>query len=151
MTPVTEIIVGSTQTQESYEHDGKDWGSWDASYSFEVHGVYLPDAKGQYYGQGEETRITIPGIVVEGQEIYLLIMRWGSGDSFGSDTGRGEVIWAFTDRLVAAQAMMEYRAKGSEFSIKINIENGSEVTLHNPAAGYFERLEDLYIDTFKVQ
>lgn len=148
---VTEIIVGSTQTEETYWHDGEQYGSWNASYSFSVHGVYLPGPGGNAdHVQGEETRITVPGDVIEGQEVYALVMRWGSGDSFGSDTGRGEVVWVFTDQLTAAQAIMEFQAKKDEYIITIYLEDGNEVRLTNPAAGYFERLENLYIETFNV-
>ena len=100
----------------------------------------------------------LPFDIEPGEPVFVLSMTYRSGDSFGSSTGNMDVIWVFKDAKVAAKAKSIWQkcCDGNDptlgfddrYSVKFPKETGDVITLCNPAAGYFERLEYLDLTTF---
>ena len=133
-----EITISANPPQEEY-------GSWSTDLHFSVEGVFLSKDRRYHY---EEIEVDFD--VKVGDEVHVLYMIYSSGDSFGSSTGNGEVIWVFKDKMLAVEVAKEYE-NTEEYSIFFTTEEGNIVKLSNPAAGYFENISSLNIKSFKVE
>lgn len=131
-------------------HSGEQYGDWYAHYDFSVKGVSLsePEAYGCYEKFGLKE-------VELGDVVYVLWMTYSSGDSFGSSTGNGEVLWVFKDVKLALRAKQLYEKINADdncmFSIEMETEDGEKFKMSNPAAGYFENMGSIEVSTFLVE
>lgn len=132
-------------------HDGEEYGSWEKSGDFWVDGVY---SRKNGYGY-EEFDTTFKAKI--GDRVYVLWIKYGTGDSFGHESGRGEIMWVFKNVKVAEAAAKAWREQtehyreNHEYSVVFEDDNGDEVKLSNPAAGYFESLESVNVDSFLIE
>jgi hypothetical protein len=134
--------------------DGKEYGDWHQEFQFSVHDIGLSSLK--KWGaliDGEDT-IEVPFECDIGDKVYVLVMIYSTGDSFGHADGRGEIIYLFKDKALANAAYEEFLKacnKTSEaYNVEIKVDGGATVELHNPAYGYFEHLEDLRVVELEV-
>ena len=60
-------------------------------------------------------------------------------------------MWVFKDAQLANAARDAWKkADTEEFSVEFEVEDGRKVKIHNPAAGYFERLQYVDVQSFLV-
>ena len=133
---------------DSY-HSGEQWGEWRESYDFSVTGVSLTSRD----RWNEETLGCLVDVKA-GEPVFVLYMTYSTGDTFGRAEGKGEVIWVFKDAALAMKAKeiwnKENDKRDPEFSIEFEVDGGTKVTQSNPAAGYFENLGHVGVETFLV-
>lgn len=135
-----------TETICVYSHKSEEeYGSWSQEYNFNVIHVSLEDSN-RYTTEN----FTIPGEINSGDEVFVLYMIYSSGDSFGSSSGNGEVLWVFTDKDIAEAASKIWAASNEIDSVSFKIEDGSTVTLSNQSSGYFENISNVEISSFIV-
>lgn len=138
----SSICIHSYRSPEQY-------GDWSASYDFRVTGVSLTSSDTYM-----EEKLGCLVDVAPGDPVFVLSMTYSSGDSFGNSDGNGEILWVFKDSKLALQAKQLWQKENEkdnpEYSIEFEVDGGKKVKLSNPAAGYFENLGHVSIDTFLV-
>lgn len=143
-----KIYVNYEEYGES-SHESHGDGEWDCSWSydgsFNVTGVVLENPAGFSY----ET-LNVNWDASPGEEVYVLTMIYSTGDSFGYASGKGEVLWVFKDFDVAKNAAKRLREQEDEYSVKIEDETGQTIQLSNPGSGYFESVEEIRLESFKL-
>ena len=131
---------------DSY-HSGEQYGDWHEHRDHRIEGVRL--SKPSYSGS---EKFTVDYDVKPGDNVYVLVMVYGTGDSFGHSTGNVEILWVFKDIKVAREAERKINNLGEDaYSMKIKTDSGKTIQLSNPSAGYFESLEHLHIQVCEVQ
>lgn len=116
------------------------YGQWKREREFSIHGVGFKPSL-----QTRNETISIAPAVVAGDTVWVLWVEYSTGDSFGSDSGRGEVMWVFVDEDVANNAADQCRIAADSTSLTFQDEDGEVIHLSNPAHGYFERLTDVHV------
>lgn len=150
---VTELNVIDHQTSYCIEEgDDEQWGRRDCmSTSHDIRGLRIV----RNYGD-----VIFPGIVKNGDQLYLLYAIYSTGDSFGFDEGSITFIDVFkskekADAAYAAVAKGKkvespYGGSPSDGYEYLN-EAGTLVKCgFAPWAGYFERLSSLNLESFVV-
>jgi len=126
-----------------------EYGSWREDYDFRVKGVSLTSRD---HWNEEKLGCTVD--VKAGDVVFVLYMTYDTGDSFGRATGKGEIIWVFKDPVLAMVAKAKWEAENDkrdpEFSIEFEVDGGTKVKQSNPAAGYFENVGYVDVQTFMV-
>lgn len=135
----------SKQSREQY-------GSWSASYDSSVTGASLT------FIDHDDEEFEVSFECVAGTPVFILSMTYGTGDSFGSSSGNQEIIWVFNSAdtaLVAKKTWEQACDKHDDslsyedrYSVEFFDENHNKIKLSNPAAGYFENMEDITLSTF---
>jgi hypothetical protein len=131
-----------------------EFGEWGDSNTFDIKGVALSSRKSWNGLAYLDDEFTVDFDVAPGDMVYVLSMIYSTGDTFGRSDGNGEILWVFKDRA-RAMAAREVWAKACQenyvYSVQFETDSGTTATMHNPAAGYFEQLQDLNLDIFLVQ
>ena len=143
------VYVQYREVCTSSFREDEEWGSWGEEYSFSVKGVSLTSNKD--YDFHSEDKVPCLTEVAVGQEVFVLWISYTTGDSFGSASGKGEVLWVFSDKKTATDARKEVYRQEKNLDIKLALEDGSVIKLSNPVQGYFERLDSVIIDSFIVR
>lgn len=138
------VYVQYVQDTISSYHSGEQYGDWSAEYDFRVTGVSLTP-RDRY----SEEKLGLPEVKA-GDVVYVLWMTYSSGDSFGSSSGNGEVLWVFKDATLALRAKQKFEAAEDAYQIEIEADDGVKFVLSNPAAGYFENMGFCEVSTFLV-
>ena len=136
-----EIIGGPGGT---FEHDGEEYGEWHEHNDIIIGDVYIGYKLSNTRRYSSEV-FTVNYTVSPGDKVYVLVMTYSTGDSFGSSTGHKEVLWVFKDLEVAKDARKEVHDQDQDYDINFVTDGGKIIKLSNPAAGYFEHLEDLEV------
>ena len=132
---------------ESSEQSSEEYGSWSEIWDFCVEGVSLTEKHDSRYPE----EFTVDWTPVEGQEVYVLYVRYGDGDSFGSAEGKGEVVWVFRDHTVADAAKKALETADSDtYSVEIAVESGQKIKMNNRAYDYFTSINGYDIESFIV-
>lgn len=131
---------------ESERGEGR-YADWSRTNEFTIEGVTL-DTKHRW---GYDA-IQIAPAVVEGDRVWVLWLTYRDGDSFGSETGKGEVMWVFTDAHVADKALQKMQALDTKHVSVFDFEDEDGETIHlgNPANDYFSRVENFYLSAHTV-
>lgn len=143
---MTQLYVVYTEEEIDSYRAPENYGEWSSDNHFSVDGVFLNKPEHRGY---TETFTTVFDVNV-GDELHVLYIRYGTGDSFGHGSGYGEVIWVFKDLDVAMKAAKVWETTNN-YRIDFEIEDGSFIKLSNPAHGYFEQLESVNVQTIIVQ
>jgi len=122
----------------------KDYGDWGSTNDFSVEGVTLTKPEDYNFEEFE-----VPDSVKKGDDVYVLWMSYSTGDSFGSSTGNGEIIWVFSDKKLGEKAKALWN-NSKEYYVEFDVGHGITKKIHNPAYGYFEDIEYLSLETFTV-
>ena len=130
-----------------YHREDKDYGDWEESLSFSVDSVHL--SRGDDGCRYEEFEVAFDAKV--GDTAAVLYMTYSTGDSFGSSDGNGEVLWVFPDGDTAVRAMRKVQTNIKQYSIEFDDGFGNKIVMNNPAAGYFEHLENIDINVFVIK
>lgn len=129
---------------EEYRGAGR-YADWKTVHDFDVKGVTLSTKAVACWDH-----ISIAPAVMVGDEVWVLWYTYRSGDSFGTETGQGEIIWVFTDEMVAQRALHACEARQRDTGFVFADEDGEEIHLSNAACGYFERVEEFHLKSFIV-
>ena len=139
------VVVESEECCTHSHHTGEQFGDWSASYDFEILGARVVD-------ENYTTKYTEDGFRVPAgcTQVYILYMRYSSGDTFGNSDGHGEVLYAFGSREVAQAALDAVNANKENFSVEFKDDFGREVKVSNPGAGYFEHIYNVGIKVMPI-
>lgn len=120
---------------------------WSRTNEFSIDGVTLDKSHRWNYDA-----IQIAPAVVEGDEVWVLWLTYREGDSFGTETGKGEIMWVFTEAAVANKALEKLQALNVSHVAVFDFddEDGETIYLSNPANDYFSRVEHFYLTSHTV-
>lgn len=140
------VEYNETGDSGSETHGESRWDyTWWSSNYFELKGVTL-DLKTPYNVETFDVCFD----AVDGDTVHVLYMIYSTGDTFGSSTGNGEVLWVFKDFEKAENAAKSLRENQNKYSIDILDEENNFVRLNNPGSGYFEHIERITIESFRI-
>jgi len=142
---MSEIYIKFTQDITQEEYEDKPYGDWWEQWRFSVDSVNLSDSASL-----NVEKYNLPDIDV-GDEVYVVCLRYSDGDSFGYSQGKGEIVWAFKSKVLAEGLVNIIKIHKDEVNFSFINDCGEDVKLSNPAFGYFECLDDVYIETFIVE
>jgi hypothetical protein len=131
------------------EREEKEFGSWSEDIDFSIAGVSTRESR-QYSNE----QFDVDFDAVPGDTVFVLYMTYSTGDSFGSSSGNGEIIWVFSDRLVAQEALLrwqhacdvhntDWHSDNKQQFCSFRVDGGRYIKLNNVVFGYFERLSSL--------
>lgn len=135
-------IETHTTVISDYEYeDVSEYGSWSREASYNVFGAHL-----RYNDLSTLEEFAVPNKYAKaGSEVYVLWVEYSTGDSFGTSTGNGEIMWVFGSETNAEEAKKLILREQDKVTIKFVDELGHEIGLSNPAWGYFEDLLAVHI------
>lgn len=136
---ITTDLAGADATEE--------YGDWWRESEFSVQGATLNEPE-NYRCEMFEVAFD----VVVGDTVHVLSMIYSSGDSFGTETGLGEILWVFKDQTLAEDAKLYWEANDEfvERAVSFQVDGGKTVTMSNPAYGYFENCSSVDLHTFII-
>ena len=85
-----------------------------------------------------------------GKDLHLVVVRYSSGDTFGSTYGNWTVIGVFTNHEDARKEEKDIRNNTGKWATEYKNNTGKWATEYKPWEGYFERFESVEIDTFEL-
>ena len=142
-----KIYVKTNLVCTHEESEDKEFGHWNQDYDFNIEGVYT-EKKESYL---EEFDLQVQ----KGSKVYGLVLRYSDGDSFGSATGKGELVWLFSEYEFAERVYHEYMNSIKDDSIYLMLEVDDKqfkrTKMGNIVNGYFEALEGLEIQEYTVE
>lgn len=144
------MIVEFSTEVETWQEEGPDQDylngvpySWRGSSNGRVTNVTAAEsgreASARLYG-GESLVKNMPE-VSPGDTLYVVVVGYTSGDTFGRDGGHTAVLDAFTD-ADAAEELMEAAVENRDREYKM-VHNGVEY--YCPWVGYFENMEEINV------
>ncbi len=127
-----------------------EYGSWSESNDYTYYSAEIAK-EGEYNDVG-----LFPGEVEpsRGEDIFVVIVEYSSGDSFGSSSGNHEILWAFTDpkKAFSLSDFIEKDYKDNseyDFSRKPKLFEGVPINT-NTWKGYFERMSQVIVEKLMV-
>lgn len=86
-----------------------------------------------------------------GDKIYVIWADYQTGDTFGSDSAI-EFLAAFKSEAKARRCFdkANHKTKDSGWDIQVELDDGTQYTVHIPWLGYFEHLEELHMTEVTV-
>lgn len=145
MSALSALYVTTYTVCYDSEQSSEPFGPWSATYDFGVLGV-----ASRRYGSkhAELDTFTVSFDVVSKDTVYVLVIRYGEGDSFGHACGKGEVIWVFKDKLIAQNALNDIQAqiKNEVNTLEFIADNNQLIKIGNPCSDYFTTLESLFLE-----
>ncbi|MBE4779193.1 hypothetical protein J8A87_28255 [Vibrio parahaemolyticus] len=142
---LTEEVTRDVVAKEVY------WDNWGTITDYSLSGAYIKKPELLKPGhQMEQYKLSIDAE----STVYALVLRYSEIDSFGSNSGKGELIWTYTSKSIAEKAMLAFQEQVSAhkqkrpIKVKIPIElDNKEVILkelQNPASNggdQFDRID----------
>ena len=145
-----ELFVQSQSICTHSYYEPVEYGDWADEFDFTVHGVSAT-SRGEWSGLAyPEERFNVAFTAEPGADVYVLWMTYGTGDSFGHGSGYGEIVWVFKSLEVAEAARKQIDLNRDQFSLEFFDDASNMIEYSNPGAGYFENIERLEIDKFKL-
>lgn len=126
----------------------EEYGDWYSNSDFSIKGVYANKPDGW-----DVESFDLPFECNIGDPVFVLWMTYSSGDSFGHSEGNGEVLWVFKDPLIALNAKRVWEKandKDGHYEVEFLADNNLKVKMSNPAAGYFENMSSLELESFLI-
>lgn len=138
---VNEYCIHSEQGEGTY-------ADWSSSNCFEVESAHTtPHVRMDSYAVDAK----------EGDVVYVLYIRYGSGDSFGHSDGNGTVIDVYTSESMArkAEKIIEKNTSADTWTIPSGVVDDlgkwDMRKVWSPASGYFETFEGVHVTSLVVQ
>lgn len=129
---------------------------WDADDLYHEHeyGSHLSSESIDPWG---EESLTLEGDLVPGKQYYLLIMSYGTGDSFHHEDNCQEILGVYGSPEIAKQNRdavreaneIDYssrRKKSEPIQLTLLTDSGKEYQISNPCYGYFENFTRCWIE-----
>jgi len=121
------------------------YGDWHFEFQFTVTNVSIDKP------EDDHESFTVDFNPIIGEKVFVLVMIFTTGDSFGCSTGNGEIIWTFSNIETATHARTNILEMIDSQTLNFKTETGTIVKMSNPAYGYFETCTSLTIQEFTVQ
>ena len=86
----------------------------------------------------------------QGMEVYLVVVRRSTGDSFHREEGLMEVVAAFSDKRLALWAAESIQISGEANRLGFFAEDGGLDTIHVSWSGYFESLDSVDVQAIEL-
>ena len=137
---VDEIVTG-----DSY-HSGEQFGDWWEDKDVSVRGLLLCK-KDSYWDVIADWDVKL------GEDVWLVYVQYGSGDSFGHSRGNVEYVgvWKTAEKAYKVAEQIRKNDNNKEDGLKYETESGKVIdesfTSWN---GYFEHIEDIIVTCLKV-
>lgn len=138
---------------EHSEREDTEYGSWSESYSNTFDYITKTDKYGDVYSP----------VDLEKQPGFLVWLEYSTGDSFGnSERGSVEVIALFASRAKAEELKKRlqdwtdkknsgaYSGTDFDYNFKAKIDK-QEIKIYAPWLGYFEHLDNIYIQEVSLK
>lgn len=139
------VAVQYTERCTHDYHDGENYGRWERSYDYTIDRVRaVPESKTESYNE------EIYAVPADTKQVYVVYMIYSTGDSFGNSDGEGQIMWVFADRDKAWKLRDQIENSVDEYSIVFKDDFDRDVTVRNPAAGYFESMLSINVEAFVV-
>lgn len=140
--PISRYCTHSFSSDEQY-------GAWGEDFSVDVGEFAVIEPKERFLP--EHQLEAYEGEVADGDQLWVIVAIWSSGDSFGySSSGSDDVISINKDVEVAKRnlAALERNPDKNDYdswSVTIELDDGTTHKYHRPWLGYFESLDSLQI------
>lgn len=130
-----------------------EWGADDTSTDHYVNGLSLTRKNSHEY-------CYYPGEVNKGDTLYLIYAIWSTGDSFHHDTrGCIDFVAVYKDKATAnlvAHVLENHKHEDDRhgkynWTANIMLDNGEEFKYHVGWLGYFENLDEIYVEEYTVR
>lgn len=104
--------------------------------------------------------LSIDFIPQRDKDYFLLYVKYSTGDSFGNDGGQLEIIDLYESEELALEQMRkieeDYKiyqknSMNSDYSINLLLNGSKPVRLSCAWKGYFEHMEDVGVETFRLK
>ena len=131
----------SSETHVSRERNPDDeWDADDTDTSWTVYGVTIKETDGPH---------ALPaGDIKAGDTVYVTYAVYSTGDTFHRDNGEYLEVLSFNQiRDFAEQNRNSAASKGD---LIVKFDNGNTIHRHRPWDGYFESLDYVNVQAFKV-
>jgi hypothetical protein len=145
MTKLTVTVRTHEYTTREPEDDGWDCGDTDATY--EGCEVYLGEASGRGWHDVYTQTVRVPFKVEPGQTVYPVVVRYGTGSTFGHRGGCVTVTGVWETYEDAHQAEELVRQYGGYEEITVQ----GQTFYTGTWIGYFESLEGVVVESQVVQ
>lgn len=136
-----KIYVTSEEICTHEEYSDEEFGHWSKAHDFEITNVSVK--------KPTEYHDVFDLEVQKGSRVYVLVLRYSTGDSFGKATGKGEIVWAFSEHDFAERVYYEYINNSNKDSLYLMFEVDNKkfkrTKIGNTVSGYFEDIESLEI------
>jgi len=113
----------------------------------EVHGVFSEDAKdGRGWSRYNES-VDVEFEPVTGAEVFLVVVTYSSGDTFGSSSGKVSIVGCYEEESQADSIASDIRADDNNTDHFGDNKKGKKerFTGYKPWTGYFEGLEGVEV------
>jgi hypothetical protein len=147
-----KLFVHTTLQLEDSERETGEQAAWREDWHFDIKDVTLREPSS---GQEYET-FDLDADIKFGDTVYLLVLRWTDGDSYGHAYGKGEVMWVFKDPLLAQEGLKrwqfacdehgDWRHDNKEQFASFRVDGGEIRKMSNPAYCYFARVDALRLE-----
>lgn len=141
-------ILIDTYSEVTWEADPEDsWSRDSTTQSHTINGFEVVDSKNSWCD------FEVPFEIDPAKEYYLLAVYYDTGDSFGTDGNRIDMIDLYDNIELAMESkkrILENDDKGS-YSVKILNPLGKEYSISTSWVGYFEHLNDVEIHRVKLK
>ena len=141
-----KILVSYCSGCTHSDNSDEMYGAWSAVYDFDITSVYRID------DDKDETSYNADAFLIadDSATAYVIVMRYSTGDSFGSSNGHGEIIHAFGNEEIANKALDSIREQEDNYTITFTDDLGRDISYSNPGAGYFESVDSIEIEKFPI-
>jgi hypothetical protein len=147
-------IIDDTHQCDTSEVDPDDnWSRADTDTSHSIEYIKIVDDK-------DYNDLVVPFKIDSQKNYFLLSVVYSTGNSFGHDGGQISFIELYSDLELAEQNRKEIEEHNHNFSDTYHSSKKNELKITNQAGktyqcyccwiGYFERVEDVRIDTVRV-
>jgi hypothetical protein len=126
----------------------KEWGRWKEHNTFEGCRVYVSDFSKDNASYRSSTDVDFE--VTTGMIVYPVFVIYGTGDSFGHSTGNVQLVDVFDDAQ-KARGLEDAIRKATYENYKYTFEYAGKKYYAGSWTGYFERLEDVVVETEVVR
>lgn len=140
------IIVKEHSSCDYSYRSPEQYGDWEERNDYYIDAVFTADK--DYKTSSYEEGFLIPD---DSQYAYVIHMVYDTGDSFGRSYGHGVILGVFGNKEVADEALEQFHNQKKEWTFKIKDDNGNEISIHNPGAGYFEHIQYIELNTYPVR
>ncbi len=139
------VCVSYNEICTHSEYEGGHYGSWSESYSSSIERVYVlgDNEKAPYHSDV----FLLPD---EAEKAYVVYMIYDTGDSFGNADGRIAIIHCATCKISVNMIAKAIRENPEMYSFKFTDDFGREISLYNPASGYFEHVSCIEVEEYDL-
>lgn len=133
--------------RDEEQGDGGRWDyTWSEDHCYSYNGAYIVDTEDQWGDVALFPGETEPK---KGDVLLLVIVDYDTGDSFGRESGRHTVLWAFTDLARAGRLVHLIDSNSRDKKTRVEFE-GVEVYTGD-WKGYFEYYNHCAIETVFIK